>query len=48
MNSNEKLVSAVPCGTHTSSAIQIHLITGYRSTHDLRHLEDFQNSDVDF
>ncbi len=36
------------CGTHTSSAIQIHLITGYRSTHDFLHLEDFRNSDVEF
>ncbi len=36
------------CGTHTSSAIQTHLIIGYCSTHDFLHLEDFRHSDVEF
>jgi len=36
------------CGTHTSSALQTHLIIVYRSKHDSLHLEDFLYSDVDF
>jgi len=35
-------------GTHTSSAIQTHLIIGCRSTHDFLHLEDFRHGDADF
>jgi hypothetical protein len=54
MEYNEKNLSVRPhvgpkCGTHTfSSAIQTHLITRYRSTHDFRHLEDLGHSDVEF
>ncbi len=36
------------CGTHTSSAIQTHLIIEYRSMHDSLHLEDFRHSAVEF
>ena len=50
--SYEKLVSVTrvgpKCGTHTSSAVQTHFITGYHSTHDFLHLEDFRHSDVEF